>query len=494
MAGMKRKAQSAPASPVNKREEKASRKADASRKTKKAKVEEPVAKVVDKASKAKPKAEKVKKVELTPTEEALKVLVDALNGPVGDVLDRDVVMCTTDILSDALTAPIEDRSALQTKYIALVEETFNTATKALELKAAEAATELLEVQETNTETIAAVDTAKATLTTCEETTAAAKEAAVQAESVKDASDSALDSQKDEMSNMEKTKEKNEKISADFAATLELIKSPESTAKDGKKVCATLKSISASDSMLNSITPALGNWNVEGFEAMILQQAAKVVQAKADEVNAILGDWEAHCGRMQGVLDRLEAELATNTATLEACKEAITVAVAAQKEATAGVKEAEATQKKQQKKADTSAKDKEEADGVVTDANATLEAFKFLELRTEIVSFEEVPEEEVVADVEMAAADVEMAAPSPVKSPVKSPTPVKGKSPTPVKGKSPTPVKQKSPSPVKQPTPVRATPAAYEPTPAKTSNGLVFDYGSPTPAKAMAEQNFNQHGA
>lgn len=288
-----------------------------------------------------------------------------------------------------MTAPVEDRSALHAKFASLVGEAIAVAHASLGNKAAAAAADLQQADAELTGLTAAVDAAKTTLSNCEEATAAAKAAQSAAEDAKDETEDNLEKQTKELSNVDKTKEKCEKQSAELAAAIEIVSSPASTSKDGKKVCATLKTIGATESMLNSMPAALGKWETEGFEAMILREAAKVLSAKAAEVNTNLANWDGHVHNMKARQQSLTQLLAESKTTLEAKIAAVKMATENQKAATAGVKSAESAAKAAQKTVDGKTNGKSKADGLVEDAEVASKAFQFLHTRTAAVA-EEAP--------------------------------------------------------------------------------------------------------
>jgi hypothetical protein len=357
-------------------------------------------------SSAKKPAKKAKVVD--PTDEPLSTVMDALTGAVGKEMGADVADMVKSITPTALTAPVEDRSVMHSKFASLVGEALASATAELGKKAATAATALQEADSELTSGTAAVGTAKETLANCEAATAGAKEAQTKAEDSKDETEDNLEKQSKELGNLDKAKEKQEKLSAELASATELVTSAESTNKDAKKVTAVLKGIGASDSMLASIPMALGKWGKEGFEAVILTEASKVLAAKSAEVSTALGNWETHVNNMQARASALTEQLEKGKTDLEARTSDVTNAIAAQKAAAAGVKQAEATLKAAQRTVDQKGNAKSKADQLVEDADEAAKAFAFLHTRTAAV-----PEE--------AASPAK--SPSPSKSPAKSPAPM-----------------------------------------------------------------------
>jgi hypothetical protein len=363
------------------------------------------------AGKATPDKKAAKKAKvIDPTEEPLDTIMDALKGAVGKELGSDVSDMAMSIAQKALAAPVEDRSVMHSKFASLVGEALASATAELGKKSAAAAAALQDADSEQTSATAAVTTAKDTLTNCEAATLAAKDASTKAEDAKDETEDNLEKQSKELGNLDKAKEKQEKLSAELAAATEFVTSAESTSKDSKKVTTVLKSIGASDSMLASIPMALGKWGQEGFEAVILKEAAKVLATKSAEVNTSLGNWDGHVANMQSRATALTQQLETGKATLEARSAAVTNATAAQKAASAGVKQAEAALKAAQRNVDTKSNGKNKADQLVEDADEAAKAFQFLHTRS--VAVEEAP----------AGSPSPAKSASPTKSPAKSPAP------------------------------------------------------------------------
>ena len=142
-----------------------------------------------------------------PTVEPLSTVMDALTGAVGKEMGADVADMVKSITPTALTAPVEDRSVMHSKFASLVGEALASATAELGKKAATAATALQEADSELTSGTAAVGTAKETLANCESATAAAKEAQTKAEDSKDETEDNLEKQSKELGNLDKAKEK-----------------------------------------------------------------------------------------------------------------------------------------------------------------------------------------------------------------------------------------------------------------------------------------------
>jgi len=368
-----------------------------------------------------PKSSAKKAKVVDPTVEPLDTIAKALKGATGKELPSDVCEMTESIASTALSAPVEERSELHTKYATLIGEALAMATASLGVKAAAAATALQEADAEQTSATATVNAAKQTLTNCETATAAAKKAEEEAEDAKDETSDNLQKQEKELGNLDKAKEKTEKSAAELKTALDTVTSKESTPKDGKKVISVLKTIGAADAMLTSVGPALGKFGSAGFENMILQEASKVLEAKSKEVATTLGNWEAHVTNMTTRQATLTQQLEQGKAALEARTKDVAEANQAQKAAAQAVKQADQALKAAGRKVAEMTNAKEKADGLVESAEEAGKAYQFLLARTCVVEAEAAasPAPAATSPAKASPAKASPAKSSPAKSPAKA---------------------------------------------------------------------------
>jgi len=330
-----------------------------------------------------PKKSPAKAKVVDPVAEAVSTLQNGLKGNLGRAMPKNVLDMVSNLVVPSLSNPIEKRSDLESKFAGVVGEAISLAKASLELGAAQAKAALDEAEGAAQATAAALESAKAVVAGAD---AAAKAAKADSEAKSDAKDEAEDALKEHVkavADLEKTKIKMAEDQQRLQEGLTIIRQPESSAKDGKKIVGVLKWVDASMSIQSGITAALGQTG--GFEMMILDEAAKVVTAKAVEVGAALGNWDGHVAKMAARTAELKSKLEDASAVLGATKDAVAEKVASHKASLPAIKAAEKDHSAATKVVGDKNKALETAEGTAEDGDAAAQAYMLLISRTDVVS-------------------------------------------------------------------------------------------------------------
>jgi PBP1b-binding outer membrane lipoprotein LpoB len=331
-----------------------------------------------------PKEKAAKKPKVSAEQTALTNLEKALAGPVGATLPADVQQVLPSLqLAPILLPAKETRSDLAAKIATLVGEALATANASFAKSIADAAAAVDEATADLQAKQSGVDAATTTQTGAAEKKAEIEAAVKASEETIAASEESLAKTEAEMKNLDKAKAKYTKLSTDLAGTSATLKSPESTGKkDGKTVLAILKPLVPAESMLSGVSAALGKFEAGGFDAQILGEAVKVIDAKLAETSGILENWDGHVASLQAKKTEEETAIATAKEAKTGHSAGLKEAENALKEAKKAVKAAKEILATAQKDLDAKTKAKTKAEDVAKLGADAAENFALLLDRTE----------------------------------------------------------------------------------------------------------------
>lgn len=316
-----------------------------------------------------------------PVADNVAVILDALDNETGDQLPESVVDMLKVVAKPSLSSFAEQRGDLEAKFASLVGEGLQQAAASLRAKADEAGGTQAAQQAAATAAGNVVDAAKAAVDLAAAAQDTAEEAKESAESAEDDAGKAESKHEKDHKDLDKTRAKYEGETETLQNALEVIQSPNSTSKDGKKVQTLLRACSASASVVDALPGALGT--SEGFGTLVLTEAAKCVQVRQAEVAEKLGNWDAYVASIASTAEQLANNVAAASELVAARSGAVQAAQEGLKTAKGDLKAAEAQAKAAGKAVDAAAKQGAKATAIKDSADGALAAFQFLFSRTEV---------------------------------------------------------------------------------------------------------------
>lgn len=330
------------------------------------------------SAKTSPVSKKAKVVD--PVVEHVNVIIDALNSDTGSQLPEGVVQMLENIVKPALSNSIETRHGLESKFAQLVGEALQTAAQSLGKAADDTATAHTEQQGAAAAAAATLEAAKAAVEAAQAALNAAVEAKDAADDAEEAAEKAVSTHEKEHKDLEKTRAKYESEVETLQTALDVVQSPTSHQKDGKKVQAVLKSCGASGSVVDALPQSLGQ--TEGFATLVLSEAAKSINTRKAEVSNKLANWEGYVASISQTAETLANNVvaakelvATRTGAVQGANDGLKAAKAEQKSA-------DAESKSSAKAVDAKKKAASAAEGVKDSATGALASFQFLYNRSD----------------------------------------------------------------------------------------------------------------
>lgn len=377
----------------------------------------PMAPSKRKASKTSEKEVKKAKVVEDPIETAVKKLSAAINFDLAQELPHKVVIMVLAVIPDALSSTVEERDPIESEFAKLVGVALEQAQQCLDAKQVVTEATLGAKQAEVAELAEKIVKANDVKTECDSELESATTAEFEAKAAKNTAINSLTAQQEEEAKLPEQKEKLEEERAEIDFALGVTNGDVPSAKDSKKLAATLTKVGAPEALVQGVPAAVGKTG--DLEKMFISEACKILEAKLAEVQGQQADWEKHTEEMAAKTAELDTEMNTLTSEHDEREKELKECKANVKAAAQGIKDAENAKKRGDKSLEKANSANEEALNACADCRGFYVTYEFLALRSSApppeepevpaeapVFEEEAPEEAAIEEAAVEAAPVE----------------------------------------------------------------------------------------